>query len=185
LFDIFNPAIQIGYEFELTENDILRLESGVILKHGVFGMMGLYMYEGQKLYAYSGYKLRTELQHVLRTRGNKSTRKDFFSCELYFTHNKSAVNNDYYNYQNEIYYDEFQLIKNKIGVNLKVGKKIYSHHFLSEFSGGIGVAYLNNYAYKRDHPHDKATSSLYEFILRDGKFFRVNIPFSIRLGYRF
>lgn len=184
-FDIMNPAIQVGYEFELDENDLLRLESGIIIRHSVFGLMGLYLYERQKLYSYSGYKIRTEYQHILRVKGTKNTRKDFVACELYFTHNAAEVNIDYYDYRNEMYNDDFQFVRNKLGANFKVGKKIYSYHFLIEFSGGLGIAYLNNYSYNRESQNADSIDSLYDFILRDGKFLRVNTPFNIRLGYRF
>ena len=186
IFNILDPAIQIGYQRELPNDLIFQIEGGIILRHSIFGFMGLNLYNGSVNYSYSGYKLQTELKKVLYEKGNKVNRKSYIAGEFFYSKNRGNVNNTYKNSTGESYADFFIQEKHKYRLGAKLGMQlVFGRNFLIDYSVGMGLAYNHVEHFDRENINDKSYSPLYGFILRQGDFIRLNLPTNFKIGYKF
>ena len=186
ILNVMNPAIQIGYQRELTDDLIFQIEGGKILKHSLWGFMGVKLYDGAVNYSYSGYMLQTELKKVLSEKGSNINRKSYISGELFYLKNRGNVNNAYRDSNRERYEDFFVQEKHKYRLAAKFGMQlIFGGYLFVDYSAGIGLAYNHVEHFDRENLNDKSYSSLYGFILKQGNFLRLNIPINIKIGYKF
>lgn len=186
MFNVMNPAVQIGYQRNLTKDLILQVEYGIMLKHSVFGFMDLHLYNGSVNYSYSGYKLQTEIKKILCEKGNFFIRKPYIAGEIFYLKNRGNVNNTYVTSTGETYEDFFIQEKHKYRLGAKYGiQLIVTDNFLIDCSAGIGLAWNHVEHFGRNNLEDKSSSPLYGYILKRGDFLRLNFPINLRIGYRF
>ncbi|MDD3788815.1 MAG: hypothetical protein PHO94_08970 [Petrimonas sp.] len=186
VFNILNPAIQVGYQRDLPNKLIFQIEGGIILKHSVFGFMDLHLYNGAVNYSYSGYKFRTEIKKILSQEGIYDVQRNYIAAEFLYLKNRANVNNTYVNSDGQNYEDFFVQKKQKYRLAAKLGKQfIWTSGFMIDGSFGIGLAYNNVQHFDRENENDKDVSPLYGYILKKGNFLRLNFPIDIKFGYRF
>ncbi len=186
-FNVLNPSIQIGYQRDLTEDLILQVEGGLLLKNSMLVLLygGSWLPNG-KNFSYSGYLFQVEMKKMFKERGKYLVSRFFLGGELQYLRNNGIVNNMFVNQWGVAYDDFFSEVKNrfriapKFGIQLLLGK-----HFLTEASAGLGIAYYHVEHTGRLNPNDKAYSSLYAYVLKEGNFIKPNLLFCIKLGYKF
>lgn len=185
LLDLLNPSIQLGYEHYFSQKYIVRTDVGIIIQRPLFGVDEI-GFQGafQTPYYYSGYKCRAELQRVLNTRGIHVLRRNYLGAEIYYTHNYGQVNNSYLA-NNTSYEDSFIQDKHKVGINIKFGKKFFFGNKTVDASGGIGIAYFVVNHIGRYNLNDPSLDRELGYVLQYGKYFRLNIPLNVRIGYAF
>ena len=186
-FNVLNPSIQIGYQRNLTDDLILQVEGGLLLKNSMSVLLlgGTWLPNG-KNFSYSGYVCQVEIKKMFKERGKYLVSRLFLGGEFQYLRNNGIVNNMYVNQSGVAYDDFFTEVKNrfriapKFGIQLLLGK-----HFLTEASAGLGIAYYHVEHTGRLNPDDKAYSSLYGYVLKEGNFIKPNILFSLKFGYKF
>ena len=186
-FNVLNPSIQIGYQRNLTDDLILQVEGGLLLKNSmVVLLLGGTWLPNSKNFSYSGYVCQVEIKKMFKERGKYLVSRLFVGGEFQYLRNNGIVNNMYVNQSGVAYDDFFTEVKNrfriapKFGIQLLLGK-----HFLTEASAGLGIAYYHVEHTGRLNPDDKAYSSLYGYVLKEGNFIKPNILFSLKFGYKF
>jgi hypothetical protein len=188
-FNVLNPSIQIGYQRNLTDDLILQVEGGLLLKNSMKVLLlggTWFPHPNSKNFSYSGYLVQMELKKMFKERGKYAVTRFFIAAEFQYLRNNGIVNNVYVNQSGVAYDDFFTEVKNrfriapKFGIQLLLGK-----HFLTEASAGLGMAYYQVEHIGRLNPNDKAISSLYGYVLKEGNFIKPNILFSLKLGFKF
>ncbi len=202
LFDPINPSFQLGYERMLNEKWALQFEGAYIIVKSIGHLIddnsrGI----PNSDYSNEGFKGRVEIKYVFEDKGNI---KLYVSSELFYLKNKSEVVDQFlvsdttYNYSFDLPYghesdsraieydDYFTNDKEKYGVNLKFGFKFTpGDHYLLETYIGAGIASRENKHSERENINDQSS---WEGPLNDtqlGKRWILNVPFNIKLGYRF
>lgn len=188
-FNVLNPSIQIGYQRNLTDDLILQVEGGLLLKNSMKVLLlggTWFPHPNSKNFSYSGYLVQMELKKMFKERGKYLVSRLFLGGEFQYLRNNGIVNNVYVNQSGVAYDDFFTEVKNrfriapKFGIQLLLGK-----HFLTEASAGLGIAYYHVEHTGRLNPNDKAISSLYGYVLKEGNFIKPNILFSLKFGFKF
>lgn len=186
-FNVLNPSLQIGYQRNLTDDLIFQVEGGLLLKNSMNILLlgGTWIPNG-KNFSYSGYLVQMEMKKMFKERGKYAVTRFFLGGEFQYLRNRGIVNNIFVSQWGDTYEDFFTEIKNrfriapKFGIQLLLGK-----HFLTEASAGLGIAYYHVEHIGRFNPNDRAYSSLYGYILKEGNFIKPNLLFSVKLGYKF
>ena len=186
-FNVLNPSIQIGYQRNLTDDLILQVEGGLLLKNSMSVLLlgGTWLPNG-KNFSYSGYVCQVEIKKMFKERGKYLVSRLFLGGEFQYLRNNGIVNNMYVNQSGVAYDDFFTEVKNrfriapKFGIQLMLGK-----HFLTETSAGLGIAFYHVEHIGRLNPNDEASSCLYDYVLKEGNFIKPNLLFSLKLGYKF
>ena len=197
MFDAINPSIQIGYERKINDTFSAQIEGGIILRHSVFGFLFEAMDRGAYWYTNSGYKSRIELKYSMKDK-IRFLRYSYLSGELFYTKNKSFVNDTFLisdpafdypieNIENYNTYDEFYTLeKQRIGLNFKFGSKFFiGKYFFVEPHIGLGLVYRNSKHFGRMNDKDELYDEVISFHNKAGKMFLPNFPYNVKLGYRF
>ena len=179
-FNVLNPSIQIGYQHNLTEDLIFQVEGGILLKNSMkVLLLGSTWFPNSKNFSYSGYLVQMEMKKMFKERGKNALIRFFIAGEFqYLRNNVNQWGVDYEDFFTEVK-NRFRIAP-KFGIQLLVGK-----HFLTESSIGLGIAYYHVEHIGRLNPDDKAYSSLYGYVLKEGNFIKPNILFSLKFGYKF
>ena len=179
-FNVLNPSIQIGYQHNLTEDLIFQVEGGILLKNSMkVLLLGSTWFPNSKNFSYSGYLVQMEMKKMFKERGKNALIRFFIAGEFqYLRNNGNQWGVDYEDFFTEVK-NRFRIAP-KFGIQLLVGK-----HFLTESSIGLGIAYYHVEHIGRLNPDDKAYSSLYGYVLKEGNFIKPNILFSLKFGYKF
>lgn len=189
IFNVLNPSLQIGYQRNLTDDLIFQVEGGVLLKNSMSVLLlgnTWFPHPDSKNFSYSGYLVQMEMKKMFKERGKYAVTRFFLGGEFQYLRNRGIVNNMFVSQWGDSYEDFFTEIKNrfriapKFGIQLLLGK-----HFLTEASAGIGIAYYHVEHIGRFNPNDRAYSSLYGYILKEGNFIKPNLLFGVKLGYKF
>jgi hypothetical protein len=194
--DIINPSIQIGFERSLSEKFALQIEGGYILNHSLVNYLVDQLNNIEDCpYTNKGYKARTELKYIYSIKERDNT---YFSLELFYMQNKSGesayflIADTNYTYSNprpvgtNSYYDFFYNYKQRIGLNFKLGAKLFiSKHLFAEPHIGLGIVYRISEHSGRENPIDKLYDEIIDFDKKPGNLFIPNFPFNIKMGYRF
>jgi hypothetical protein len=195
--DVINPSFQIGYERKISENVSAQIEAGVILRHSVTGFVFEALNRGAYWYTNSGHKIRFETKYSI---GNKiqSFENPYISCELFYTKNKSYVNDLFtikdttFIYPGERppgyhqYEDFFTLDKQRFGINFKIGTKIFIlENIFFEPHIGLGIVYRRSAHYGRINMHDDFYDKISSFHNEKGNMIIPNFPLNVKIGYKF
>jgi hypothetical protein len=196
VFDVVNPSIQLGYERFLSNQISIQGELGIIMHHSITNFI-IDKVNGVNdcQFNSSGFKARAEVKYFYK---KKSYYNPYISAELYYMRNVSRtrdlfeVSDSLFQYPYEIpvefnqYYDFYTLDKQKIGLNMKIGWKfLIMYRFEVEPYLGLGIAYRNSKHENRINPLDKEFFDDYFNDSRQGVSWFLNIPFNVKLGYRF
>ncbi len=188
-FNVLNPSLQFGYQREVTDDLILQVEGGLLLKNSMKVLLiggTWFPHPNSKNFSYSGYLAQVEMKKIFKERGKYAVIRFFLGGEFQYLRNKGIVNNNYVNEFGQSYVDFFIEVKNrfriapKFGIQLLLGK-----HFLAEASAGLGIAFYHVEHIGRLNPNDVASSCLYDYVLKEGNFIKPNLLFSLKLGYKF
>jgi len=72
---------------------------------------------------------------------NATGKHNFYvSTESFYTHSISNIFTTYVNIGGGVFYDDYTVNKDVVGLNLKIGKQFMFNHFLLELYGGLGVS---------------------------------------------
>ena len=197
VFDVINPSLQIGYERTINDVFSAQIEGGVILRHSVLGFLFEAMDRGAYWYTNSGYKLRFELKYSIKNKV-RFLKNPYLSCEIFYTKNKSYVNDLFIISDTTFVYSEerpegynsyeefFTIDKRRIGLNFKIGSKIFmGKHFFIEPHIGLGLVYRNSKHIGRMNNNDKLYDEVLSFHNKAGKMLIPNFPLNMKLGYKF
>ena len=197
LFDVINPSVQIGYERTISDYFSAQIEGGIILRHSVLGFLFEALDRGAYWYTNSGYKLRFELKYSMKDK-IRFLKHSYLSCEIFYTKNKSYVNNSFivsdttFIYPIErpkgfdAYDDFFTLDKQRIGLNLKFGAKFFvAKNFFIEPHIGLGLVYRNSKHIGRMNDNDDFYDKVWSFQNKAGEMFIPNFPLNVKFGYKF
>jgi hypothetical protein len=178
LFDFVNPGIELGYERKHAERFSTQLSLGLMKDY--FSALPLTGYTGTRI----------SLEEKLFLQGRLSNQ--YFSVEgvyLNVRHNASstfiqdtALNTPEYN-------DSFRVAKQTYSLNARYGIQIPIKRFVIDFSAGLGLKYkavewkhvFDRNAYEVPPPHP----NVYRHANKEGKYFAINLPVSLKFGYIF
>ncbi len=87
------------------------------------------------------------------------------------------------------YQDTFTVHKTTITANFKLGIQIIKKHFIIDMCAGIGLKYRDVQHSDRLIPSDKMEMprhpNAYYYATKEGRYFTLNIPMNIKIGYAF
>lgn len=193
IIDPVNPSLQFGIESKLTKHINIQGEIGYILPI----WLNPYREFNPK---YNGFKIRGELRHYLNFNRNKLGDFGYYlATELYYTKN-SYNSKEYFNKKTDSlvftpeYSENIRIKKNLFGLNLKIGyQKRYKNVVIDAYVG-LGIKYKIIEHFNRSHPEDIITPPR-SFYMSDmiagkmadekGKYFIINVPINIKIGYVF
>jgi len=196
LLDPINPSFQIGYERMLNQKWGFQIEYGYIINKGLINIL-LNPHERPDEYSNKGFKLRVELKRVII---RKKRFLVYASGEFFYLKNRSDVINQFlvsdpsfvYSFgvvpnpgENYYYDDYFTNEKIKFGTNIKGGIKVFTGPVFFEAHLGLGIVYRKNSHSNRENLNDP---SLDDSFLNDnliGEKILLNLPFNIKMGFRF
>ena len=184
LFNIYEPAIQLAYEHALNRKWAIELDGGIIIKRSIVPLKhDLFTFNSQD-FSHSGYKVRVEAKRFIWT--NATGKHNFYvSTESFYTHSISNIFTTYVNIGGGVFYDDYTVNKDVVGLNLKIGKQFMFNHFLLELYGGLGVSYhIATHQYADDYSKPDP-DVLQDYLFREGKYFQLTLPLNMKVGYRF
>lgn len=196
LFDFINPSLQLGYERMLNKKITFQVEGGLILNHDIRNYL-VDNIRGFKdcPFTNSGFKIRGEFKYFYSER---KLIKPYVSYEIFYTKNRSGVQDLFliadttfiYSKPRPVgantYYDFFMNDKQRFGINLKFGLKyLIGKNLLLEPHIGIGVVLRKSNHYDRENINDKLYDEVSSINNKAGIIWLPNLPFNIKIGYRF
>lgn len=197
IFDVINPSFQLGYERVFNDKISAQIEGGVVLRHSVLGFIFEALNRGAYWYTNSGYKIRFEIKYSINNK-IRFLENPYLSCELFYTKNKSYVNDLFivkdttYVYPIERpsgyngYEDFFTLDKQRFGINLKIGTQIFlTEHVFFEPHIGLGIVYRKSKHYGRMNINDDFYDKVLSFHNEKGDMIIPNFPCNVKIGYKF
>lgn len=196
--DLINPSIQLGYERRINKLYAYQIEYGYILNHSLENYL-IDKANGIKDCEYSnkGYKIRMEFKYFV---GRKwfNAENFYISSELFYTKNKSNVTDSFlisdtsfvYSFGkpegvNYGYDDFFTMDKQRFGLNLKFGSKLWLNNIVVEPHIGIGIVYRKTVHYNRENLKDEFYDKTLSFYNVPGNKWILNLPWNIKFGYSF
>lgn len=189
VFDIINPGIEISYE-KRTGNFSTQVSASYLTD-----LLNITEYNQLK-----GFRINLEEKYFLNLQDKKIFRQEksfqpYFSTNLAFanvsfkTDARFGIEYPYLDIYSNNYVDYFRVKKQTIVLNFKYGfQKIY-HHFVIDFSFGLGLKYKNVKHFDRSVPEDKMEDSRHPNVFnisnKEMNGFTLNIPATIKVGYTF
>ena len=173
-FDFQNPNFQIGYERFVAKKWSLQIEGAIMIPHSIIQYV-TDLSEGIKNchYTNKGFRVKGSVKHIVK---EKRIFKMYISPELFYYRNKSGIARGFlisdpnFEYSFDVpewkdsYYQFFYNNEKKIGINFKVGFKIFiGKSFFVEPHGGFGFAHRKVVHTGRENPNDKLGSGLSAF----------------------
>lgn len=197
--DIINPTLQLGYERMLTKQLAWQVEGATLLHHSIPTAI-IDIARGQKVSecpsGHKGYQLRTEVKYFLIQKRKIAL---YSSMEAFYLDNKTMTRGVFSvtdpdleflslvapnaNTYDRFFYNQ----KIKYGLNMKCGFKFFPHWtgFVMETYLGLGLARrTNRHLNSVNMEHVMLYNSL-PLQLPEGNRWLLNIPFNLKLGYRF
>ena len=180
LTDNINPSIQLSYERMLLKKVSAQIELGYILPGNIFT---LNHHDDHK-----GFIIRAGINQVIK---NTKHFKFYIGSDIFFI--KTSYNalwsftdpgDSLYSYE-----DHFRVHKTTYGLNIKLGFVPDFHNFYIEYYFGLGVKHKDIYHTGRMNPNDKIQISRHPnpnlIAFDEGNYWTINIPFNIKIGFRF
>jgi len=187
LFDFVTPSMQIGYEKIFGQQIGVQIEGGYLLNRSLIGASEWFsVTEDELTYKRTGYKVRAELKFYLNT---SKKAKPYVALEGYYTKCKLTITNEseivkyvptdtdyeYYYYIND---------KERIGANVKFGLKFFAGPYVTiEPYAGLGVVKRkmtvagNSDIESIDGLGTRPSSNIDDI--------QLNVPFNVKIGFRF
>lgn len=184
LIDPVNPGVELSYERLHGKNFSTQLSVA-------------YMTDPLKAAYYSsfkGFRLALEEKYFIE---NTSFVHKYFSTDIVFC--KTTINDigRFGIYESSLdslarlynYADSFTVHKQTLTLNFKLGFQIIKKHFVIDMCMGVGVKYKDVQHSDRLIPTDKMEiprhPNVYYYSEKEGKYFTMNIPMNIKIGYIF
>lgn len=178
LLDFVNPGIEIGYERKHASHASTQLSVGFM--KDFFNALVLPGYKGARI----------SLEEKFFFQVNKSNQ--YFSVEGVYLNVKQRTSSSFIEdtvLNTPEYVDSFRIAKQTYSLNVRYGVQIPIRQFVIDFSAGLGVKFkdvewkdvFDRNAYQVRLPH----INFYRITNKEGKYFAVNIPVNLRLGYTF
>lgn len=196
LFDFINPSAQVGYEKRYSNSFAYQIEAAYIVNHSIEN----YLIDNANGitdcdYTNKGFKIRGEFKYYF---AKGRIIDPYLSAELFYLKNRSGVLSSFivsdttYVYSQPrppgqtVYEDFYYNDKQRIGINLKFGFKLYlGENLFLEPHLGIGLVYRISKQYDRENLNDQLYGGILDFNNKAGNMWIPNLPFNLKVGYRF
>jgi hypothetical protein len=144
LFDLENPAFEIGIEYAPIKNLSVQINGGLIIPKSV----ALYVLQID-LASNSGYRFESELKYWLTNSSfDKKGSSCFAALEPFYIKNDYRNTGEWHTYDTTNhtdtaagFYDSYDVHKKLYGLNLLFGYQFHFHSFIFSPSTGIGAVH--------------------------------------------
>ena len=141
-----------------------------------------YMYVRSKL---NGMRFNLEEKYFIKTTGNRKFRF-YASSEIGYNHvNFVAYERFWIRDTKEDYWAKWDKKSRSVIVNAKVGGQLFARNFVFDFSMGLGVIVKNVVEYNKPPDEEMLDGILNGILEVAGEHIFLNVPLSLKIGYRF
>ena len=133
----------------------------------------------------NGMRFNLEEKYFIKTTDNRKFRL-YVSSEIGYNHvNFVAYERFWIRDTKEDYWARWDKKSRSIIVNAKVGGQVFVGNFVVDFSMGLGVIFKNVVEYNKPPDEEMLDGILNGILEVAGKHTFPNVPFSVKIGYRF
>ena len=205
-FNLVYPNFQIGYERIIAEKWALQIEGGIMYnqRYQLFTRLFIWVLSNERnseppSNTNHGFRVLGSVKYVI---GETKISKIYISPELYYTKTKSKIKRSFLvsdpNFEYSFglaefgssYYHEFYNVEEKMGLNFKLGSKLYFGNCYLDFHVGLGVGHRNVVQTGKENPDDKISDIFNELYLgfldkASPNKWALTLPFNLKIGLRF
>jgi hypothetical protein len=178
IIDLVNPGVELSYEKSYATYFSSQLSISYLKD----------LFKTTPFKNYNGYRLSFEQKRFIKEKGNRL----YYSGELAYLNVNYASTTTYAKDTQRTspsYIDTFNLKKQTLTFNLKLGFQIPLKRFVIDVSAGLGIKYKITERSNIDdiNAYELLPQSVNAYRLADkgGKYFMPNVPISIKIGYHF
>lgn len=133
----------------------------------------------------NGMRFNLEEKYFIKTTQNRNFRF-YVSSEIGYNHvNFVAYERFWIRDIQEDYWARWDKKSRSVIVNAKVGGQVFTGNFVFDFSTGLGVIFKNVVEYNKPPDEEMLDGILNGTLEIAGKHIFLNVPISIKIGYRF
>ncbi len=107
-----------------------------------------------------------------------------YNKECFFGYREPGVDTFLY-----VYPDSIHIHRKTASINFNIGRQYHFGHFIIDFAVGLGLKYRDVNHKDRMAPQDDMEMPIhpnaYYMAEKEGNYFRLNVPFSLKIGYTF
>jgi len=133
----------------------------------------------------NGMRFNLEEKYFIKTTQNRKSRF-YVSSEIGYNHvNFVAYERFWIRGTQEDYWARWNKQSRSVIVNTRVGGQVFAGNFVFDFSAGLGVIFKNVKEYNKPPDEEMLDGILNGILEVAGKHTFPNVPFSVKIGYRF
>ncbi len=181
---ITNPAIELSYERKTGRSYSTQLMASYLLPMSLLDISSKFNPD------IKGYKVGIEEKFYIKKSAPIGT---YISAEVSYLNNK-YYHNSLFTVQGspdgfKDYDDLFEVRKQNLSFNFKVGHQIIKKRLSLDFFAGLGLRYKNVKHFGRANPEDELATTrhfnFFEITNREGKYWAISMPLNIKIGRTF